>query len=199
MPVSCWSNVSRRKNWHLSSGFLGVRQINLVLTDIGYSDVAYRLLLTDTFPSWLYPIKNGATTIWERWDGWTAEKGFQDPGMNSFNHYSLGSVSEWLYRYVAGIDNQPGTAGFRKIALNPYPGPGLDYAKADYYSINGIISSGWKRNGDKLTVDVTVPTNTTALFSMPSAEGATVTERAVDAATAEGVTPVGYENGRAGF
>src|ERR1035437_7813718 len=85
------------KGDHLSTGFVGVGHLTTTLTRQGYVDIAYKLLLQETFPGWLYSVKNGATTIWERWDGWTQEKGFQDPGMNSFNHYSLGSVGEWLY------------------------------------------------------------------------------------------------------
>ena len=92
-----------------------------VLTETGaHADVAYRLLLNETYPSWGYTIKNGATTIWERWDGWTEENGFQTPDMNSFNHYSLGSVGEWLYRYVAGIDL--GAPGYGRILIRPRPG-----------------------------------------------------------------------------
>ena len=109
------------KNGHLSTGFVGVGYLCPVLTDAGYADVAYRLLLNDTFPSWGYSIKHGATTIWERWNGWTAEGGFGDVGMNSFNHYSLGSVGEWLQRYVAGIDLDPDAPGFERVLLHPRP------------------------------------------------------------------------------
>ena len=87
----------KAKGWHLSTGFVGVSYLLPVLTQAGKVDTAYRLLMQDTFPSWLFSVKHGATTIWERWDGWTPEKGFQDPGMNSFNHYSLGSCGEWLF------------------------------------------------------------------------------------------------------
>nr|MDQ3604118.1 family 78 glycoside hydrolase catalytic domain [Actinomycetota bacterium] len=104
-----------REDWHLSTGFAGVGYLCPVLTEAGYADVAYRLLENETYPSWGYTVKNGATTIWERWDGWTEENGFQSPNMNSFNHYSLGSVGEWLYRYVAGIDQDPGGTGYERI------------------------------------------------------------------------------------
>ena len=106
-----------REDWHLSTGFVGVGYLCPVLTEAGYTDVAYRLLENETYPSWGYTIKNGATTIWERWDGWTEENGFQSPNMNSFNHYSLGSVGEWLYRYVAGIDF--GAPGYGRIVIRP--------------------------------------------------------------------------------
>jgi len=93
----------RAKDGHLSTGFVGVSYLFPVLTQAGKADTAYSLLLQDTFPSWLFSVKHGATTIWERWDGWTPEKGFQDPGMNSFNHYSLGSCGEYLFSGIGGI------------------------------------------------------------------------------------------------
>ena len=107
-----------REDWHLTTGFAGVGYLCPVLTEAGYTDVAYRLLENETYPSWGYTVKNGATTIWERWDGWTEENGFQSPNMNSFNHYSLGSVGEWLYRYVAGIDlGEPATAASLSVRV----------------------------------------------------------------------------------
>jgi len=187
------------KNWHLSSGFIGGRLLNPVLSGTGYNDVAYKLLLTDTYPSWLYPVTNGATTIWERWDGWTKEKGFQDPLMNSFNHYSLGAVGEWLYGYVAGIDTDPAAPGYKRIVIRPCPGAGLDYAHAVYESIHGRIVSGWKLEGSTFTLDVTIPPNTTAAVWVPSDEGSAVTESGVPAGEAEGVTFTGREAGRASF
>jgi alpha-L-rhamnosidase len=164
------------KDWHLSTGFLGVRHLNLVLTDAGYVDIAYRLLNNTTFPSWCYPIKHGATTIWERWDGWTKEKGFQDPGMNSFNHYALGSVGEWLYRYVAGIDIDPEYPGFKHFIIHPYPGGGLKYAKAEYNSMYGKIISHWKIEKDYFNLDVTIPVNSTATVYIPSSDISSIKE-----------------------
>ncbi len=174
--------------WHLSSGFVGVRFLNPVLTETGYNDIAYRLLLTDTYPSWLYPVRNGATTIWERWDGWTEEKGFQDPGMNSFNHYSLGSVGEWLYRYVAGIESDPEVPGFKQFVIKPYPDRKLEYAGASYHSIHGTIESGWKIDGDTLTLTITVPANTSATVYVPAVSETDVMEGDIPAANSEGVT-----------
>ena len=108
-----------REDWHLTTGFAGVGYLCPVLTEAGYTEVAYRLLENETYPSWGYTVKNGATTIWERWDGWTEQNGFQSPNMNSFNHYSLGSVGEWLYRYVAGIDlvRGPATAASSSVRV----------------------------------------------------------------------------------
>ncbi|HUU28044.1 MAG TPA: glycoside hydrolase family 78 protein [archaeon] len=189
----------RKKDWHLSTGFIGVRHLNPILTLMGYPDVAYRLLNNDTFPSWLYPIKNGATTIWERWDGWTAEKGFQDPGMNSFNHYSLGSIGEWLYRFVAGIDLDPEVPGYKRIVIHPYPGGGLEYARAEYSSIHGKIASGWSRSGDSLELDITVPVNTSATVYVPADPEAFITESGKPAEKAEGVKLLRREHGYAVF
>ncbi len=155
----------RAKGWHLSTGFLGVSYLLPVLAQTGKLDAAYRLLLQDTFPSWLFPVKHGATTIWERWDGWTPEKGFQDPGMNSFNHYSLGSCGEWLLEGVAGI--RPGAPGFKTIVIQPAIADGLTWARASYRSVRGKIASEWKRDGRKLTLTVTIPGNTTATIYLP--------------------------------
>src|SRR5205814_8222065 len=102
-----------KHNWHLATGFIGTPRLLPALTLAGRNDVAYRLLLTDTFPSWLFQVKLGATTMWERWDGWTPDKGFQDPAMNSFNHYAFGSVGEWMYRTAGGIDTDG--PGFKKM------------------------------------------------------------------------------------
>jgi len=176
------------KNGHLSTGFVGVGYLCPVLTETGHNDVAYRLLLNDTFPSWGYSIKQGATTIWERWDGYTREKGFQDPGMNSFNHYSLGSVGQWLYQDVAGIDTDPDRPGFAHILIHPHPGPGLTRARAVYDSIRGRIVSAWRTDSAGLALDVTIPANTTATVFLPAPDGAAVTEGGLPIARADGVT-----------
>lgn len=179
----------REHNGHLSTGFVGVGYLCPVLSEAGYNDVAYRLLLNETFPSWGYSIKQGATTIWERWDGWTEDKGFQDPGMNSFNHYSLGSVGQWLFQYVAGIDVNAERPGFRHILIHPHPGPGLEFARAEFQSMYGPIRSSWQREGNGLTVQVTIPANTTATIVLPiPADKQTLYEGDVPAVKAPGVT-----------
>jgi alpha-L-rhamnosidase len=175
------------KNGHLSTGFVGVGYLCPVLSDAGHNDVAYKLLLNDTFPSWGYSIRQGATTIWERWDGWTEDKGFQDVGMNSFNHYSLGSVGEWLYRYVAGIDTDPDAPGFARIVIRPHPGPGLTFANASFDSVRGRIVSNWKQQGGQMTMDVTIPANTTATVYVPSVDAAQVKESGKSASASPGV------------
>ncbi len=185
------------KGGHLSTGVLGVSYLNPTLTEIGHIDLAYRLLRSDTFPSWGYSIKQGATTIWERWDGWTAEKGFQDPGMNSFNHYSLGSVGEWMYAAVGGIDLDPEVPGYKRFVLRPRPGGGLTAAKATYDSLYGLISSDWKIEDDTFEWTITVPPNTTAIVHLPTRNVAKVTEGGKPIAQAEGVRPLRIEPGEA--
>ena len=185
------------KNEHLSTGFVGVGYLCPVLTETGHNDTAYRLLLNDTFPSWGYSIKQGATTIWERWDGYTKEKGFQDPGMNSFNHYSLGSVGQWLFQDVAGIDTDPNQPGFAHILLHPHPGPGLSRVRAEYDSIRGKIVSAWQTGAGGLNWSVTIPANTKATVFVPAPDGVTVIESGVPVAQAPGVTAVRRESDQA--
>jgi alpha-L-rhamnosidase len=157
-----------RADWHLTTGFAGVGYLLPVLCDTGHADVAYRLLEQRTTPSWRYMVDAGATTIWERWDGWTAEGGFQSAWMNSFNHYSLGSVGEWLYRYVLGIDQQPGTTGFGRLLIRPQAGGQLDWARGSYQSVRGPVMTSWQRSDDRFTLRVELPPNTTASVRLPS-------------------------------
>ncbi len=168
------------KHGHLSTGFVGVSYLLPVLTQMGQSDVAYNLLMQDTFPSWLFSVKHGATTIWERWDGWTPEKGFQDPGMNSFNHYSLGSCGEYLFGHVAGIRSE--TPGFKTIRIQPVIRDGLTWATGSYASMQGRVATTWKTQGSRLSLEVVVPGNTTATVYVPAKDAASVTEsgKAVD-------------------
>ena len=158
-----------REDWHLATGFVGVGYLLPVLSSNGYSDVAYRLLEQRSFPSWQYTIDRGATTIWERWDGWTDDNGFQAPEMNSFNHYSLGSVGEWLYRFALGIELAPGAAGFDRVEIRPHPGGSLSYARGSFRSVRGEISTAWALDGDRFSLDVNVPTNVRASVHVPSA------------------------------
>jgi alpha-L-rhamnosidase len=157
---------------HLTTGFIGVGLICPVLSRMGYSHVAHRLLRQDDFPSWIYSIRHGATTIWERWDGWTADAGFQTPMMNSFNHYSLGSVGQWLYEHVAGI--RPALPGYERVVIAPEPGD-LEWASATYRSVRGDISSAWRREADALRLVVEIPANVTATVVLPGQDPVEVT------------------------
>jgi alpha-L-rhamnosidase len=170
-----------------------------VPTEHGYVEAAYRLLLNETFPSWGYSIREGATTIWERWDGWTAERGFQDPAMNSFNHSSLGSVGEWLFRQVAGIDVDPKNPGFRHSVIRPWPGGGITHAHACYRSVVGMIESAWRFEGDTLLLDMAIPANTSATVYVPATESAKITESGVLATAATGVRQIARTSDEAVF
>jgi alpha-L-rhamnosidase len=187
------------KGNHLSTGFIGVKYLNPVLTESGNLDLAYQLLFNKTFPSWGYPITAGATTIWERWDGWTAEKGFQDAGMNSFNHYSMGSVGEWLYRYVAGIDLDPNVAGYKRFAVHPRLNDRLTDARSEYLSLYGAIKVAWARQEGKLSLKVSVPPNTTAVVYVPAADPDRVLEGGKAVKSVEGIRYLRTEDGCAVF
>jgi alpha-L-rhamnosidase len=189
----------KQRDWHLSTGFVGAGYLLPVLSQMGYTDVAYRLLLNETFPSWGYSIKQGATTIWERWDGWTEEKGFQNPGMNSFNHYAFGSVGEWIFRFVAGIDLDPEIPAYKRMIIRPHPGVGLEYAKAEYNSVHGKIVSGWKLEKGKLIMNVSIPTNTSAIVFIPAEDVSQITENGKPAADSEGIRFLRMEKGAAVF
>lgn len=180
------------RNWHLATGFIGTPRLLPALQMAGRNDVAYRLLMQDTYPSWLFQVKLGATTMWERWDGWTPDRGFQSIGMNSFNHYAFGAVGEYLYSGVAGIDAQ--TPAYKKIIIRPCPGGGLTWAKATYDSIHGPIVSSWKADGDKFTLHTAIPANTTATVYVPAGDASTVTESGKAADKASGVKFLRFEN-----
>ncbi|HTW97751.1 MAG TPA: alpha-L-rhamnosidase C-terminal domain-containing protein, partial [Acidimicrobiales bacterium] len=156
------------EGWHLTTGFVGVGYLLPVLSANGHCEVAYRLLEQRSFPSWLYCVERGATTIWERWDGWTEERGFQSPRMNSFNHYSLGSVGEWLYRFVLGIELAPGAAGFARLVLRPHPGGSLRRAHGSFESVRGRITSSWARDAGRFHLEVELPPNVTASVRVAS-------------------------------
>jgi len=157
-------NIESR-DWHLSTGFVGTRDLMRVLTEIGRADVAFRLLHNTTFPSWGFEIANGATTVWERWDGWTPEKGFQDPGMNSFAHYAYGAVMGWVYQTIGGIDLA--SPGFERIQIAPKIDPRLTWAKTSFESIRGPVRTEWHKSGNRIALTVEVPPNTTAAVTLP--------------------------------
>ncbi len=185
----------KERDWHISIGFLGVNLLLPTLTDIGRTDVAYRLLQNEDYPSWLYPVRNGATTIWERWDGWTEEKGFQTPRMNSFNHYAYGACGQWMFSTLAGIDTDG--PGYKKIIIRPRPGGSLTYAKAHYDSIHGRIATYWKKEKGRFVLDLTIPANTTATVYVPADSAEHVTESGKGAAGAAGVKFLWTEDGAA--
>ncbi|MFC7533283.1 family 78 glycoside hydrolase catalytic domain [Actinoplanes sp. GCM10030250] len=163
------ADVESRGN-RLTTGFVGVPLLCPVLSEHGRSDLAYALLHQDEYPSWGYSIRQGATTIWERWDGWTEQHGFQSAAMNSFNHYSLGSVGDWLYGRVAGIDQTADSVAYSKLLLRPTPDPTgrLTWARAEQQTARGLAACGWSTEDGRLTVTATVPPGCTALLEVPA-------------------------------
>ena len=167
-----------KKFGHLTTGFVGTPLLCKALSANGYDELAFMLLNRKEYPSWLYPVTQGATTIWERWDGQKPDGSFQDVGMNSFNHYAYGAIGEWLYHYVAGMDIDPENPGYKHILLAPHPGGGLTHANAEFLSLYGKVKSAWKMDGNDFVYEVTVPANTTATVTLPGAKSGQLTVNA---------------------
>jgi alpha-L-rhamnosidase len=180
-------DIQRRDN-HLSTGFVGTPYINWVLSETGHLDLAYSLLKQTTWPSWLYSVTQGATTIWERWDGWTHDKGFQNPSMNSFNHYAYGAIGAWLYSSVGGIDFDPEIPGYKHIIMHPNPGGGLTSACADLHSQYGPIHSEWVMKNSSFDWRISIPANTTATVFVPAPENAAVQDNGEAADSADSIS-----------
>jgi alpha-L-rhamnosidase len=161
------ADVRERK--HLTTGFVGTPYLCHVLTRYGYLDEAYLLLTRQDYPSWLYPVKQGATTIWERWDGQKPDGSFQDKGMNSFNHYAYGAIGDWMYRVMAGIEIDSATPGYKHILIQPQPGGGFE-------TMYGKLSSAWSLKDGKFALAVQIPANTRATIRLPRAKSSDVTE-----------------------
>ena len=157
-----------RYNGHLSTGIQTSHRAMLELSRYGHDDVAWDLLTNRTFPSWLYMIDNGATTIWERWDGYVKGRGFQDPGMNSMNHWAFGAVGEWMWRHIVGLNPDEARPGWKHFTIAPRPGGSLTWAKGRYGSIRGPIASEWHVDNQRFYLRVTIPANTTATVVVPT-------------------------------
>jgi alpha-L-rhamnosidase len=182
-------------NTHLTTGFLGTPYLCHVLTRFGYNDLAYKLLLQDTYPSWLYPVKNGATTIWERWDGQKPDGTFQTPGMNSFNHYAYGAIGDWMYRVMAGIDTYEDGVGYKHSRIKPFIGGGFSSAAASLETYYGKLSSSWKVDGVMLSLTVEIPANTSATVYLPANDAAVIFEGGKPLATVKEIEIIGKEDG----
>ena len=161
----------KRRDMHLSTGFAGSSYLPHVLSKNGRLDIAYQLLFQKSWPSWLYAVSQGATTIWERWDGWTEEYGFQDPLMNSFNHYAYGAIGAWLYSTVTGIEIDPASPGYRHTQLQPQPGGGLTQADGKLMTPYGELVSKWQIKKNRFEWKIIVPPNTTATAHLPPQAG----------------------------
>ncbi len=153
---------------HLRTGFLGTPYLTWVLDRAGKEEVAFDLLFNETYPSWFYPINQGATTMWERWNSYSHKDGFGDAKMNSFNHYAYGAVGLWMYERVAGLAPDPKHPGYKHFYVRPLVGGPLTLAKAELDTPYGLASSAWSKEGELLRMSVTVPPNTTATIVFPS-------------------------------
>ena len=186
------ANIKSYRN-HLTTGFLGTPYLCHVLTRFGYNDLAYTLLNQKTYPSWLYPVTMGATTIWERWDGIRPDSSFQAVTMNSFNHYAYGAIGDWMYRDITGLDAE--TAGYKEIRIQPRPGGSFAKASADLQTLYGLAASRWERNEKNLSLEVEIPANTTATIYMPAADAAAISEGGKPLASLPDIRVTGKANG----
>jgi alpha-L-rhamnosidase len=178
-------DVRQRK--HLTTGFLGTPFLCEVLARFGYLEEAYMLLNREQYPSWLYPVKQGATTIWERWDGIKPDGSFQDKSMNSFNHYAYGVIGDWMYRVMAGIEIDPAAPGYKHILIQPQPGGGFTSVHAQHTTMYGKLTSDWELTDAGFSLSVEVPPNTHATVCLPHAQLAKVMESGHPLPAAEGV------------
>jgi alpha-L-rhamnosidase len=184
---------------HLTTGFLGTPLICDALTENGYPDIAYKLFFNKRYPSWLYPITMGATTIWERWDGIKPDGTFQNEGMNSFNHYAFGAVGNWLYTKVTGLSIDPENPGYKKIIIKPYITNQWQYAKAELNSVYGKIISGWKIKNNTILMNISIPANTTAKIYFPSANKKSINVNGSSILNDKIIKFIGTEKDRAVF
>lgn len=165
------------QDYHLTTGFVGTPYLCLTLSENGYHDTAVRLLLQDTYPSWLYSISKGATTIWEHWDGIKPDGSFWSDNMNSFNHYAYGAIGDWMFRYLAGLSMDESVAAFRRIRIQPQlPIKGIEHVKAQYESMYGSAECGWRVQDGRTELTVAVPVNCTAEVLIPGANLASLME-----------------------
>lgn len=157
-----------KENGHLVTGFVGTPYFCHALSQNGCREEAYALLMKEDFPSWLYQVKCGATTVWEHWDGLKPDGTMWSPDMNSFNHYAYGAVGEWLYRVVAGLEIDEHAPGYKHSILAPQTGGGLTWVSAGYDSAYGLVSTQWTKEGNTVVLTVQVPVNTSATIRLES-------------------------------
>ncbi|RYU93602.1 alpha-L-rhamnosidase [Emticicia agri] len=189
-----------RPSYSLMTGFIGTASIMQALSDNGQHATAYRLLQQKSYPSWLYSVVNGATSIWERLNSYTVENGFGgNNSMNSFNHYSFGAVAAWMYNYSLGIQRSPDMAGFKQFVLKPTPDPDkkMTWAKGHYDSIYGRINSEWKTESGKWTYKTTIPANTTATLYLHASALTQIKEAGKALSQSSGISGISHENGTA--
>ncbi len=159
------SEIVRETGYTVTTGFAGTPFVTWALSETGHVEDAYGLLLEKSCPSWLYPVTMGATTVWERWDSMLPDGTINGGEMTSFNHYALGAVADWIYQVVGGI--RPAAPGYDRVRIQPVPGPGIEWAETSYASRHGLISVAWRRDGDGLTVEATIPDGVPAEIVLP--------------------------------
>ncbi|UCS91780.1 glycoside hydrolase family 78 protein [Echinicola marina] len=205
------ANNIKSYDYHLTTGFLGTPYLCHVLSRFGQQDLAFTLLMQPTYPSWLYPISQGATTIWERWDGQKPDGSFQTPGMNSFNHYAYGAIGDWMYRNLAGINSSetPGETGYKSIIIRPHWNnqllsdkvkekvqQDLDEVNAQLQTYYGTVASHWKKENHQVTLNLTIPANTTAMVYLPTDSLETITEGGAALEKVKSIHTITQENGQ---
>ncbi len=188
-----------RSDWHLTTGFVGTPLLCSTLSRFGYVEEAYRVLQQKTYPGWLYSVLQGATTVWERWNSYSHEKGFGPVDMNSFNHYAYGAVGEWMVATIAGLDLDPDVPAFQRSLLRPRPGGDLTFARASLQTPYGLLSTDWKLEDGVFTLNAVVPPNTSAIVSLPATTSAKVTCNRGTAEKATGVEELQRSNEEARY
>jgi alpha-L-rhamnosidase len=161
------ARLVREADGHLRTGFLGTPFLTQALDQTGHSDLAAEVLFQGSYPSWFYPIDQGATTMWERWNSYTRDKGFGDASMNSFNHYAYGAIGQWMYERIAGLAPDAANPGYKHFFIRPLIVKPLDSARAELETPYGKAISGWEKKGDKVEMEIQVPPNTTATIEFP--------------------------------
>jgi alpha-L-rhamnosidase len=184
-------NLLEDEKYHLTTGFVGTPYLTHVLSENGRSEYAYKLLLQQDYPSWLYQVTKGATTIWEHWDGIKQDGSFWSADMNSFNHYAYGAIGDWLYRVVAGIDIDERNPGYKRVIIRPEPGVGMAWAEGRIQTLYGEVRCLWRRSdGNQMDIHVTIPPNAAAEIRLPYAPAVGVTENGEALLQAAGITKV---------
>ncbi|MHA1143491.1 MAG: alpha-L-rhamnosidase-related protein, partial [Candidatus Helarchaeota archaeon] len=178
----------------LSTGFCSTLPMMMELSKWGHVEKAYDLLLSRRFPSWFYMIDQGATTMWERWDGFVKGRGFQSWLMNSFCHYAIGSVGEWMYRVILGINPDEEQPSYKHVVIKPQPGGTITWAKGHYDSIRGRISVHWTKNEGKFHLKISIPPNVTASVHIPARNAESITESGTPINAVKDVKLLSHEN-----
>ena len=165
--ADCLAKIIHENGDRMNTGFVGTPYLLHALSENGYTDLAYTLLLQEKMPSWLYSVNHGATTMWERWNCINEDGSFSSVGMTSFNHYAYGAVADWLYGVCAGINSLPDGAGYKHIALAPNPSKELGFVNCRIKTVSGEVVSNWYYSGEFIHYEFSVPAGTVAELTLP--------------------------------